>query len=141
MEIKLFTAVIAIIGSLSTIAMSYYFTKKREREDAWRKEKLVLYKALISSFSGTLRHEGTPEGHIAFAKACNDLNLVAPSSVLESLAIFRAETKTDKNISLQKHDELFTNRIIEIRKDLGVSKSDYNFKAKLWSSGQKPNKQ
>ena len=118
--------------------MSYWFTKKREREAEWRKEKLGYYKAFIESISGTLEGESTPEGHRAFSKATNNLLLFAPQSVIEALNEFRTEIRvSNPHRSPEKYDLLLARLLLEMRRDIGVSPSDNpdTFRPILWASG------
>jgi hypothetical protein len=52
-------------------------TKKSEREAEWRKVKLKLYLNFMESLSGITDSEKPDEGDVVFAKACNDLHLLA----------------------------------------------------------------
>src|SRR6185437_7843607 len=102
----------ALIGSVSAVAVagaSYWFTKQREREAAWRKEKLEHYKAFVESLNGVIVEESTPEGQAAFARACNNLNLIAPQSVIEALRVFQQEIKTSNpSPSRERHDQFMS---------------------------------
>jgi hypothetical protein len=120
---------------------SYWFTKKREREAELRKEKLDHYKDFVSSLSGIISGESTPQGQRAFSKACNDLNLVASQAVLEALRGFHQETRvSNPNKSLDRHDHLLSRLFFEIRKDLGIVPKDNadSFEAALYASGARP---
>jgi hypothetical protein len=134
------TALISIFGAVVAAAASYWFTKQREREAEWRKEKLVHYKAFVESLSGIIEGESTSEGLRSFAKACNNLLLFAPQSVSEALDQFKSEIRiSNKNKSQEKHDRLLAVLLIEIRKDLKIRPADdpSSFKALLWASGVK----
>jgi len=93
METAIATALIAFLGSLMVAVLTYWFTKQREREAEWRKEKLAHYKAFIESFSGIIEGDSSPEGHKSFAKATNNLLLFAPQSVIAALNEFRHEIR------------------------------------------------
>lgn len=135
------TAVIAVFGGVIAAAASYWFTKEREREADWRKEKLSHYKAFVESLSGVIDGESTAEGQQAFARAANNLLLVAPQAVISVLDEFKLEIRvSNPNKSLERHDRLLSALLLAIRKDLGISPSDEpeSFKALLWASGVKP---
>ena len=142
METAITTALIAFLGSLLVVVLTYWTTKKREREAEWRKEKLVDYKAFIESMSGIIEGDATPEGHRSFAKATNNLLLFAPQAVITALNDFRHEIRiSNPNRSLEKHDRLLADLLRAIRKDIGVSPEDdtRSFKPILWASGTDKN--
>ncbi|MGR8980322.1 MAG: hypothetical protein ACU84H_09575 [Gammaproteobacteria bacterium] len=132
------TTIISIFGGLVAAAVSYWFTKQREREAEWRKEKLGYYKSFVESLSGAVKGDSTPEGQYAFAKASNNLLLFAPQSVIEALNEFRNEIRvSNTHRTNEEHDLLLARLLLEIRRDVGVSPSDNpdTFKPVLWSSG------
>lgn len=138
MSIQFLNALIAAVGSVLVAAATYWLTKKQERNAELRKEKLEHYKAFIASLSGILVKESSPEGQKAFALACNNMLLFAPQAVLEALRSFQEETRTSNpNRQNDRHDELLSILLLEIRKDLNVRPKDKAkiFKAWLWSSG------
>jgi hypothetical protein len=138
MSVQFLNALIAAVGSVLVAAATYWLTKKQERNAELRKEKLEHYKAFIASLSGILEKESSSEGQKAFALACNNMLLFAPQSVLEALRYFQEETRTSNpNRQNDRHDELLSNLLLEIRKDLKVRPKDKAkiFKAWLWSSG------
>lgn len=141
-NISLLTSIIGIFGAAIIAAVTYWLTKKREQEAEWRKEKLAYYKAFIESLSGTVEGDSTPDGQRAYAKACNNLLLFAPVSVLEAMEAFRNETKeSNPNRSFEKHDLLLAKLLLEIRRDIRIYPQDNpdTFKPKLWSSGSRKN--
>lgn len=138
MNITIITTVITLIGSILLAGISYWFTKSKERNAELRKEKLEHYKKFVESMNEIIEGDQTPEGHLKFAKATNNLMLIAPQTVIEALYAFRHEisfsnTKKDQ----EKHDFLLSNLMFEIRKDLKIHPKDnkHNFKVILWSSG------
>ncbi|MBI2070046.1 MAG: hypothetical protein HYT79_05530 [Elusimicrobia bacterium] len=141
MSAQVATALIAMFGGITVAGLSYWFTKQREREADWRKEKLEHYKDFVASLSGVISGEATPEGHRNFSRACNKMMLVAPQQVMDALHGFQQEIKiSNKDKSLERHDALMSKFFFEIRKDLAISPSDdpETFKVWLWASGQKP---
>jgi len=142
METAIATALIAFLGSLMVAVLTYWFTKQREREAEWRKEKLAHYKAFIESFSGIIEGDSSPEGHKSFARATNNLLLFAPQSVIAALNEFRHEIRvSNMNRTQQEHDHLLAALLLEIRRDIGVSPADdpSTFKPILWASGADKN--
>jgi hypothetical protein len=132
------TALIASSGALLLAGSTYWFTKKREREAELRKEKLDHYKTFVASLSGIMTDEGTPDGQRAFARASNNLNLIAPQSVIEALQKFQHEIRvSNKCRDRGRHDDLLSTLFYEIRKDLQVSPRDEekSFQIGLWAAG------
>lgn len=131
-------AFIGLTGSLVVAVVTYWFTKQREREGEWRKEKLAYYKSFIESMSGIVEGDATPEGHLAFARATNNLLLFAPQPVLVALNAFRHEIRTaNQNRTLERHDKLLAVLLLEIRRDVGVLPHDNaaTFSPILWAAG------
>jgi LPXTG-motif cell wall-anchored protein len=132
------TSVISAVGALLIAVAGYVFTKRKEREAEWRKEKLAYYKEFIESLSGTIAGETTPEGQVRFARACNNILLFAPYAVITALDRFHEEIRVSNAAkSLQKHDLLLSKLFLEIRKDIGVTPRDHSdaFQIHLRSSG------
>jgi hypothetical protein len=144
MNATVIAALIATFGSITLAGATYWFTKKREREAEWRKEKLEHYKAFVATLSGTISGESTPADQRAFARACNNLNLVAPQKVIVALREFQQEIKiSNPNKSPAAHDRLMAVLFYEIRRDLNVLPRDKrtSFSVGLWASGVKPGEQ
>ena len=136
------SALIAASGAIALAGAGYWLTKKRERDAELRKEKLEHYKDFVSSLSGIISGEATPDGQRAFSRACNKLNLVAPQSVLAALQAFQQEIKiSNESRSDECHGRLMSALFYEIRKDLGISPADdqATFKVGLWASGMPTN--
>jgi hypothetical protein len=141
MTAEITTALIAVSGAIALAGATYWFTKKRERDAELRKEKLEHYKDFVSSLSGVISGEGTPEGQRTFSRACNKLNLIAPQSVVQALQDFQQEIKVTNTLgSIEQHDRLMSRLFYEMRKDLQVTKKveDPSFIFGLWSSGVPP---
>ncbi|HDX8946592.1 TPA: hypothetical protein RQO02_005499, partial [Klebsiella oxytoca] len=94
MAFEIVTTVIASSTALVVAVVGYWFTKKREREAELRKERLDHYKELVSSLSDILESDNNFQGQKRFAVACNNLNLVAPVSVIKALQAFQDEIKS-----------------------------------------------
>jgi hypothetical protein len=135
----LVTALIGLIGSVFVAAVTYWTTKRREREAEWRKEKLAYYKAFIESISGIVEGDDSSEGHRLYARATNNLLLFAPQGVIEAVNAFRAENAISnrKNWSKKRHDQLLNALLLAIRVDVGIQPIDnaQTFRAVLWTSG------
>ncbi|NLF42524.1 MAG: hypothetical protein GX587_07505 [Bacteroidales bacterium] len=111
-------AVVAVI--------TLYLTKKYEIESEWRKQKLNHYKVLLSSISDlAIDDTDKDEANLKFALATNTIALVAPQQVITALMAFHDYTQmSNPNQTIEKHDELLIKLLLEIRRDLGVSKKD-----------------
>ena len=141
MAAEVVTALIAASGAIVLAGATYWFTKKREREAELRKEKLEHYKDFVASLSGIVSGEGTPDGQRAFARACTQLNLVAPQAVVRALQDFLQEIKVGiSQRSNERHDRLMSKLFHEMRKDLEVTPrdKDSSFIFGLWASGAPP---
>ena len=138
MSTEIVTALIALFGSVLSLSISYWFSKKNERESEWKKEKLAYYKAFVESLSGSLRYHTTAEGQAHYAKATNNMLLFASPEVLKALNEFKEETRNE--IPIEKHDQLLKKLIIAMRKDIGLVKNDNleSIRIGLWSPGPKP---
>jgi hypothetical protein len=132
------TAIISAAGALLVAVAGYLFTKHAEREAAWRTEKLAHYKALLASLSGILKGHDTDEGQVAFARACNEVLLFAPSPVLVALFRFQDEIRASNlGSSQQGHDDRLRDLVVAIRRDLRIPRSatPADLPIRLWAPG------
>lgn len=139
MSSELLAAITSAAGALIVALLGYFFTKRAEREATWRNEKLVYYKAFVSSLSGIIEGEAVEGGQQQFARACNDMLLFAPQRVIRALAQFQDEIRvSNAEKSRECHDKLLSQLLLEIRRDLHVSPKDSpEFQVHLWASGVK----
>jgi len=86
---SLAVSVIAASSAVVVAALSYLFTKAKEREADWRKWKYEQYKQFVASISGITGTDSTPEGNQVFAEACNTLHLIGSKGVIDSMHAFR----------------------------------------------------
>jgi len=137
MSIEL-TAVASLVGSVIAAGAAYVFTKWREREEEWRKDKREFYKAFVASLSDVVEGESTLVGQVAFNLATNNLSLIAPQRVIEALIEYRKEVSISNPDRRQDRFEQVMSRLLyEMRKDLGMSPRDNEgtFRVLLWSAG------
>jgi hypothetical protein len=135
------TSVITVVGGLVAAGTAYVFTKWREREAEWRREKRDHYKAFVAAISGITEGESTPSSQREFARACNNLNLVAPQRVIEAMREFREEiSPRNAKKSQDRHDKLLSRLLYEMRGDLRISPRDDSrtFMVQVYSSGHPP---
>lgn len=137
MAFEIVTTAIASSTALAVAVVGYWFTKKREREAELRKERFH-YKELVSSLSDILEGDNNLQGQKRFAVACNNLNLVAPASVIKALQAFQDETKSSYPVrTLERHDELLSLLLIEMRRDLNISPNGESaLMFRLWAPGK-----
>jgi hypothetical protein len=70
MDTSVVVSIVAAASALVVTALSYYFTKMKEREADWRKYKYEQYKEFMVGLSGTVGSDSTDEGQRTYAKAC-----------------------------------------------------------------------
>jgi hypothetical protein len=137
MSADLATALATAGGATILAVITYALTKKREMDAELRRERLEHYKDFMASLGPIIANEITDDIRRAIGRSCNNLNLVAPQSVIEALQAFQDEVgASNANPSRQRHDQLLSRILYEMRKDLGVwPKDNQGFKASLWGSG------
>jgi hypothetical protein len=129
---------IAATASIAVAALSYLFTKMKEREADWRKYKFDQYREFLCSVSGIVGSDSTPEGQQSFAKASNTLHLIGSKGVIEALHHSQDGIKTsNRKLSDERHDTLLSRLIWEIRRDVQIpgTPEASDFSARLWCSG------
>jgi len=138
MDTTIVVSVIAAASGVVVTSVSYYLTKKKEREADWRKYKFEQYKEFLVSMSGIVGTDSTPEGNRSFAKASNTLHLIGSKGVLAALHAYQDEIRdSNQNKSAEKHDALLSKLIWEIRMDVGIPETPEvnEFFVYLWCSG------
>jgi hypothetical protein len=137
METSVIVAIISAAAVLVTSALTFFLTKAKERDAEWRKLKLEKYEELLTATSELAANKQSGQ---RFAKAANDVSLVASPQVLVALRAFLEPIITPAHSTLtnDRHDDLFTSLIYAIREDLGIkpSRAHPDFRLKLWKGGQ-----
>lgn len=130
-----------LLGALALFvvpAATFYFTKGKEREAAWRSKKLAYYEEFFGAASGIVGNAPI-EAKKRFATAVNNLHLIGSAGVIIALHDFTDEISNSnhKNFTKERHDQLWSRLVWEIRADLGdpPTKDPSLFKAMLWASG------
>jgi hypothetical protein len=77
---------IAWLARHSVAAVTYWLTKRREQEAAWRDLKLKHYQEYLTALSGVVGARATPEIRARYADAANKLSLVAPTTTMTASA-------------------------------------------------------
>ena len=141
MNVSILIAIIGAIAGLMTAALTYAFTKRREREADWRKLKLEMYREFTTAMAGMAEGDATSKDKMRFNVASNSLHLIASKSAVDALDAFRQEiSMSNQNRSTETHDRLLSLLFWEIRQDLGnvPTENPESFKVKLYTSGAKP---
>jgi len=134
-------AVITAGAGVIASALSFFLTKMKEREAEWRTQKLNHYKAFMVALNAIVGPPAPVEDRVRFADAANNLFLFGSKDVLVALRDFLDVTADSRTrADLDRHDELLTNLILAIRKDIGITGAllPEDFEFRLWSgrSGQ-----
>ena len=132
---SLISASTLLVVALITFVANRYI----QIEASWREEKLRYYREFVESISDIIEGDDTPDGHRKFAKATNNLHLVASPNALAALHQYR------EHISLKNHETrnkeadmiLLAALFSEIRRDLKMARKANVDKAvvRLWASG------
>jgi len=141
MDTTVVVSVIAAASGVIVAAVSYFLTKKREREADWRKYKYEQYKEFMVSISGIVAGDSTPEGNRVFARACNTLHLIGSRGVLVALHAYQDEVaSSNPSHSAAKESEMLSKLVWEVRKDLEIpgTPQSSDFSVQLWCSGTNP---
>lgn len=122
---EVLVAAITASSGVVIAAVSYFLTKRQQRETEWRNSKLNHYKVLLSSISGLAVDNADVDAHHRFALALNTLALVAPQKVVEATLAFHDGVKiSSQDRSLEHHDQLLAQLLLAIREDLGMNPKD-----------------
>jgi hypothetical protein len=105
MDAPIIVAIISAAAAIIVPAISFSFTKRKERQDDWRRYKFEMYKDFVQSLSGIVGTDSTPGGNRRFAEACNTLHLIASKGVLRTLHDFQeAVSVSNHQVSAKDHD-------------------------------------
>jgi hypothetical protein len=125
MDANVIIAVTTVTGSVTVAALSYFLTKRQQREAEWRVSKLNHYRTLLSAISGLACESPKAEAHQDFALAFNTIGLVAPQRVIDALVDFHNEVRvSNPGKTRERHDELLVKLILAIRTDLDIRPPD-----------------
>jgi hypothetical protein len=123
MLVEVITTVIAPAGAIVVVGLSYWFTKKREREAELRKEKLEHYKDFVANHAAVVA--GGSEKRQEYAIAANKLNLIAPRDVIKALQNYLPFDTDDNSRRSGEEDYVLLSKLLyEMRKDLGITPKD-----------------
>jgi len=127
MAVSLVVAFISAVSALAAVGMTYYLTKQREQEIEWRKLKLEHYRAYFSALSGVVSSRSTAVNQLAYADATNNLQLVAPETVLLALYNYQDAIRyNNNNTSANLHNQALTSLLQAMRADVHPSLTHKN---------------
>lgn len=138
MDTPIVVAIITSAASLLVAAVTFFLTKRKERQAEWRKQKLEHYREFLDALSGVVGSDATSEGQRRWARATNTIGLVASQRVLMALRQFQdAIAKSNPSPSTDSHDRTLNLLILAIRADLDITPADdpATFSFRLWCSG------
>ncbi|WP_143277629.1 hypothetical protein [Bordetella genomosp. 10] len=92
MDASVVVAIISVSGTVMVSALTFFFTKQKEREAEWRKQKLDHYKEFMAALNDIVGPPPTTEEKVRFASAANNIFLVGSPSVLLALRGYLDET-------------------------------------------------
>lgn len=132
MNTSVFVEAVAGAVALIVAALSYLFTKMKEREADWRKWKYEQYKEFVAALSENVGPNPGPESQRMFLKACNTLNMIGSGGVLVSLQSLIASFNADN--PREENNARISRLIWEIRNDVRIPGNPRvkEFSARLW---------
>ncbi len=119
---------IALIGTATavvTITLTNFYAKKNQLKLEEKKLKEEYYLSFIKAISESVVSKSTEKSRDNLADSQNKLLLIASSEVVSKLMIFHDYVKPSSSqldFSIEKHDELLTDLIKAMRKDLFPNK-------------------
>jgi hypothetical protein len=122
----LLAAAISGIVSIAGVVVSYWLSKRKEREADWRKLMLENYKEFTAALSGFLEGRNiTDVERERFADASNAMNLVASAKTTSVLyAFFQECLYANPSANRQRNNELISNLLLAMRRDINLSLND-----------------
>lgn len=133
----MWTTLISAFAAIVASAAAIFLTKQKEREAQWRSKKLAYYEEFFEAVSGNVGAAAAP-AKIRFANSVNNLHLIGSANVIRALHAFTDEIAESNTLctTKEKHDQLWSALVWEIRSDLGDPPGDRStFAARLWASG------
>ena len=121
-------AVLGLLGSVTTAAISYAFTKRQQLEAQWRESKRTHYQHLVSALSDVAVEGQDVAAWRRFVSAVNTIALVAPQSVVQAVLAFNDKIQNPNLANPveqhEQHDALLARLMLAIRADLGITPKD-----------------
>lgn len=124
--VQVLIPIIGVVAAIFSAALSYYFTKKNQMSIEERKLKEEYYTDFIKAVSGVVVHSDL-KAKEELADKQNRLLLIGSSEVVTRLLIFhdyiKPESQEKNGFDIVKHDELLTELLKAMRKDLYKNKN------------------
>jgi hypothetical protein len=126
MDNSVLIAIISASASLWVAALTFYFTKKHQIQAEWKREKLEHYRKLLVSLSDlAVDGKNKDKANEDFSEFSNTICLVASQEVIHKLMLLHNEIKqSNEKHNLDHEVKLVNDLMIEIRKDIGLTKKD-----------------
>ena len=131
-------SLIAASGLAYVAYLSFVLNRRTQIEATWRSEKLTIYKEFSEALGANLVGEATPESHRRFARASNNLLLIAFSEVLEAHHRYREHIKVSSTERDYDQDgPLLAALLSAMRRDLDMKNAVITpTAARLWSASK-----
>ena len=126
MDNSVLIAIISASASLLVAALTFYLTKRHQTRADWKREKLEHYRKLLVSLSDlAVDGKNKDKANQDFSEYSNTICLVASQEVIHKLMLLHNEIK-QSNVKRNWDIEvkLVNDLMIEIRKDIGLTKKD-----------------
>lgn len=137
----MFVAVAGAAGSVILAATTFLLNARHTAKDRLSQRKLDRYTELLTAISD-LAVKGVSEAtNTRYATAANTIVLTAPQAVVDALFTFQQEiTISNPKRSIDEHDTLLTELVLQIRKSLELPFKDdpSTFKFKLVGPATNP---
>jgi hypothetical protein len=135
-------AIISAAASIIVAAVSWVVTARQKRADELRKLKMERYSELLASISDLVVYGLNEKTQARYSSAFNTIALTAPQTVIKALFEFQDHIHvSNQNPSPQRHDELLSKLIFEIRSSLDLPFKDdpEEFHLRLIGGFKEPN--
>ena len=126
MDSSILIAIISASASILVAAVTFYFTKRYQTQAEWKKEKLEHYRKLLIALSDlAIDGKDKDRANQEFSEYCNTICLVASQDVIHKLMTLHDFFKLPTNKRNYDREPILINQLmIEIRKDIGLTKKD-----------------
>lgn len=134
MESTIVVVLIAMAASIVVPSITFFLTKKKEREVEWRKLRVEQYKELMDAMSNVAGESPSAESRKRLALTANQVGLFASPAVLRQMTRLLNAVAAGSG---DNQDEIITSLIHAIRTDLKVpdAGSHEDIQLRLWGAG------
>jgi hypothetical protein len=135
-------AIISAAASIIVAAVSWVVTARQKRADELRKLKMERYSELLASISDLVVYELNEKTQARYSSAFNTIALTAPQPLIKALFEFQDHIHvSNKNRSHERHDELLSKLLFEMRRSLELPFQDdpEDFHLRLIGGLKEPN--